>query len=110
MGETMTYEDPVHQITLEEYDSNEEDAHVSLTYFAQDDMLASSDTLIPVPDDVIGKDIKDILDEADGGEAIYISNDSEETMYEVIVDKYDSLSDLIEKQVYEDMEAYGAEG
>lgn len=110
MGETMTYEDPVHQITLEEYDANEEDAHVSLTYFAQDDMLAASDTLIPVPDDMIGKDIKDILDEADGGEAIYISNDEEETVYEIMIDKYDSLSDLIEKQVDEDVEAYAAEG
>lgn len=110
MGETMTYEDPVHQITLEEYDANEEDAHVSLTYFAQDDMLTASDTLIPVPDDMIGKDIKDLLDEADGGEAIYISNDEEETVYEIMIDKYDSLSDLIEKQVDEDVEAYAAEG
>lgn len=85
-------EEPIEYISAEEYEANEEDMHVFLTYYKKDDVVVYADTLIPMenPEEILGEEFRYMYDDSD---VIYIRNNNEGAYYELMIDTANSLSE-----------------
>ena len=102
-------DEPIRICTAEEFDGNEEDTPMFLTYYKLDDLVVYSDTMIPMehPEAYLGDSFKDAFDDSD---VIYIKNDIEGALYELMIDEVSSLDYEEEDETEEDKEPSFAEG
>lgn len=74
-----------------EEDLNYRDSE-TLTYYQQDGILADAfDDMVPNSSQIIGIEAIEKADEADDDEVLYVSNDIEDKIYEVIVNRDESF-------------------
>lgn len=104
--ETNAYEEAVeeaeepmdiYKISSEDFDANDEDMRVFLTYYKLDDIVVYSDTMIPIdhPEILLGDYFRDSFMDDD---VVYIKNENEGALYELLLDDVNSLSDATETE------------
>ena len=71
----------ISEISMEDFDSDEEYTHQFLTYYEKDDVVV-----------YLGDDFKEFLEDE---EAVYIRNEREGCLYEVVVDRNETLNDVL---------------
>ena len=84
----------ISEISMEDFDSDEEYTHQFLTYYEKDDVVVDSQDYTPMedPEDYLGDDFKEFLEDE---EAVYIRNEREGCLYEVVVDRNETLNDVL---------------
>ena len=87
-------------VSAKEFEENEEDDHVYLTYYALDDLVMNPDgTPLDHPENYLGESFRDILAERDPA---YIKNDDESTIYELNLDDENSVESVINHNIFEE--------
>lgn len=97
--------DDIYKVDAEDFESDDEDSRIYLTYYKLDDMVVYSDSMIPVdePEELLGSYFRDSFTEDD---VVYIKNENEGAMYEVLLDAVNSLADDVEtSNVFDSVES-----
>lgn len=97
--------DDIYKVDAEDFESDDEDSRIYLTYYKLDDMVVYSDSMIPVdePEELLGAYFRDSFTEDD---VVYIKNENEGAMYEVLLDAVNSLADDVEtSNVFDSVES-----
>lgn len=84
-------EDDIAVVPASEFEVSE-DTRVYLTYYKLDDMVMFSDSMIPMdyPENYLGDSFRELFDDSD---VVYIRNDKEGEIYEVLLDAVNSLGE-----------------
>lgn len=84
----------ISSITLKEFDEEEECSPSYLVYYAKDDVVVDSSDYSPMydPEVFLGKDFRKLFED---DEAIHIRNTREGYVYEVVIDRKESLDDVL---------------
>ena len=93
------YEEPrtyISEISMDEFDDSYESDYSRrfLTYYAKDDVVVDSEDYTPLddPEEYLGENFKDLLKYE---EAIHIRNEREGFVYEVVIDRNETLNDVL---------------
>lgn len=91
----------ISKITLDEFDADEENTPSYLTYYEKDDMVVDSSDYSPMydPEVFLGSDFREIFKDE---EAIHIRNQREGYVYEVVIEKEDTLNDVLGEETDEE--------
>ena len=91
----------ISKITLDEFDADEENTPSYLTYFEKDDMVVDSSDYSPMydPEVFLGSDFREMFKDE---EAIHIRNQREGYVYEVVIEKEDTLNDVLGEETDEE--------
>lgn len=91
----------ISKITLDEFDADEENTPSYLTYYEKDDMVVDSSDYSPMydPEVFLGSDFREMFKEE---EAIHIRNQREGYVYEVVIEKEDTLNDVLGEETDEE--------
>ncbi len=84
----------ISKITLDEFDADEINDPMYLTYYEKDDMVVDSSDYSPMydPEVFLGSDFRDLFD---GDNSIHIRNQREGHVYEVVIDRNETLNDVL---------------
>ena len=84
----------ISQITLDEFDSDEDNSQLYLTYYAKDDVVVDSSDYSPMydPEVFLGSNFRELFNDE---EAIHIRNQREGYVYEVVIDRNETLNDVL---------------
>lgn len=90
----------ISDISMEEFDSDDENTPLYLTYYEKDDMVVDSSDYTPMddPEVFLGMDFREKFGEDD---AIHIRNAREGYIYEVVIDRNETLGDVLEESADE---------
>ena len=91
----------ISKITLDEFDADEENTPSYLTYYEKDDMVVDSSDYSPMydPEVFLGSNFREMFEEE---EAIHIRNQREGYVYEVVIEKEDTLNDVLGEETDEE--------
>ena len=91
----------ISKITLDEFDADEENTPSYLTYYEKDDMVVDSSDYSPMydPEVFLGSDFREMFKDE---EAIHIRNQREGYVYEVVIEKEDTLNDVLGEETDEE--------
>ena len=91
----------ISKITLDEFDADEENTPSYLTYYEKDDMVVDSSDYSPMydPEVFLGSDFRKMFKDE---EAIHIRNQREGYVYEVVIEKEDTLNDVLGEETDEE--------
>ena len=91
----------ISKIILDEFDADEENTPSYLTYYEKDDMVVDSSDYSPMydPEVFLGSDFREMFKDE---EAIHIRNQREGYVYEVVIEKEDTLNDVLGEETDEE--------
>lgn len=91
----------ISKITLDEFDADEENTPSYLTYYEKDDMVVDSSDYSPMydPEVFLGSNFREMFKDE---EAIHIRNQREGYVYEVVIEKEDTLNDVLGEETDEE--------
>ena len=92
----------ISHITLDEFDADEDNTPSYLTYYEKDDMVVDSTDYSPMydPEVFLGSDFREWFYSYDE-DAIHIRNQREGYVYEVVIERDDTLNDVLGEETDE---------